>query len=84
MRNLAIVVLAFNNFATIPTVLLQSQHAQYQVCIIYFGDSHVAMVALFLHLLYYVAHIFKIKTKECINAMYKCQVLSHIPLLYNK
>jgi Leucine-rich repeat (LRR) protein len=31
MKNLAVVVLAFNHFTAIPSVLLQSQHANFQV-----------------------------------------------------
>ena len=31
MRNLAVMVLAFNHFTAIPSVLLQAQHAHFQV-----------------------------------------------------
>jgi Leucine-rich repeat (LRR) protein len=31
MKNLAVIVLAFNHFTAIPSVLLQSQHANFQV-----------------------------------------------------
>lgn len=31
LKNLAVIVLAFNHFSAIPSVLLQSQHASYQV-----------------------------------------------------
>lgn len=34
LKNLAVIVLAFNHFSAIPSVLLQSQHASYQVTVV--------------------------------------------------